>query len=741
MRQFVLAALALIAASNGQLRGAEPWHAVLPPGGFTFEGDFRPGGVHPGIDWPAPQNSNRSVFGTWAGDRPGTGSLRSAPFRAPSFLRFHVAGGPNMPGLDTYLEDTRTGRRLSLAHNLNPWLLWTLHKWRIPADWRGATVQLHIEDRSQDLNLGWLAITTPEAGSDGFLLPLARAAFRSLLLAFELILFLVPGIAVTLAIQRRVPLPAFRFAAATLCLAAITGYLDFQIYLVSPKAGALFSAAVFALSGIAVGWLTGKPNRLVPPPVFRELMGVLAVVLLVAALYNSLGFLYFAEDSPGEFAQRRFSSYSLPPDNLLQYMFADHLYSGISVHPFLFRDIHSSDRPPLETALTLEQRPFWRVMSPGLGYQNLGIVLQCLWVAGLWILLRAASLPPPAIAVTIGFAVFTGFCWQHSFYVWPKLLAASFGLIGVACFPFIREENRWTMADSLLAAAAFSLSLLSHAGTAFTIVSFAVFVTVRRKLPPWRMAISAVLVALALHLPWSFYQIYADPPGDAQLKLHLAGSEDPNRTLSETLQNAYGGLSVRSYLSNKAANVKALFVVSGVPQATPAKTALYNFIAGNFFAFFQTVGLLNLGLIARLWLRRTDRIVRFADRLLVISAGSLAVWCLLMFVPGSTLVHQGSFAGVLVHFAAMALYLYRFWPPVAAGLIAVQACIVFPVIVFGRPLLMADRGVVWDAPIDPGMATVAVISVAGLVLSWVAACRNREASGSELPLISSRCLQ
>ena len=172
-------------------------------------------------------------------------------------------------------------------------------------------------------------------------------------------------------------------------------------------------------------------------------------------------------------------------------------------------------------------------------------------------------------------------------------------------------------------------------------------------------------------------------------------------------------------VSAKLQNFKALFLMSFWRPGTQMPIVLRNLVDLSFFAFFPCAGLLNLGLLARLRLHRTDPVIRFADRLLAIALITLVVWCLLLFEPGSTVVHQGSFAAVLLYFAAMSLYLHawsRRWMLILTG---VQAAIVFPVHVFLVPVITQMSKVTYNGGLDPGMAIVAILSLAALAAGAV----------------------
>ncbi len=691
---------------------AETWTPLATTA--ELKGAFHAEGEERKASWEDKRNETRATFISGPLGKE-LGSFRTTVFMAPPRMRCFVAGFPRSYGVRMYLRDERTGRELNLGSTLDASIDWRERVWDMPKDWQGQKVRLVVDDASKEPG-AWIALTMPEAGSHDAWLTFARALYRNTFLILELVWFLIPGIAVALWFA---PESTVRVAGVTIVAAAISAYAIFWVYVANAKVGAVACGLLLAAS-IAAIWKLRRPMP-------RELALIFTAVVLAAVFYNSIGFLFYTEDGPGEFAQARFNPSHMPPDNLLQYLFAWHLYNGVTVRPFLLEEVHSSDRPPLESALSLAQWPFWRLLSILHSYQVLGIGLQCLWVAAVWLLLRASGISPPAIVITLVLILFSLFAWEHSFYVWPKLLSASFCLIAIAAIPTFRNRDEpWTLQDALLAAAAFSLCLLSHAGSGFTFLAVATYLVIARQLPPLRLWAPSIALSLLLLLPWRAYQMFGDPPGDALLKLHLAGSSDPNIGLGAALVHAYGNLTAEQFLQNKIANLAALFAWPGWRPNADWRNTILNLSDLSFFAFFPCAGLLNLGLLARLGLRRSSPQVQFADRLLLVSLTSLLIWCFLMFEPGSAVVHQGSFATVLLYFIAMGLYLHARSRALAWSVAAIQACVVFPALVFLEPVIMRAPGYVWNDPLDAGMATAALVSLACLIALAITMSKRRD---------------
>ena len=177
-------------------------------------------------------------------------------------------------------------------------------------------------------------------------------------------------------------------------------------------------------------------------------------------------------------------------------------------------------------------------------------------------------------------------------------------------------------------------------------------------------------------------------------------------------------------MRNKLDNLRVLFAPDHFRQIFGEDTlARYSaFTDGNFISMFQTLGFLNLGLLLRLgkrWLRppapaRPE--LRLADRCLVAALVSTGVWCLIMFNPGSTIIHQGSLATILLLFLALGIYLASLSSRLAWVVSAIQTLAIFPIFVFGQLLFGNPRGTLMEGTLDPGFAAVALLSLAGLTL-------------------------
>ncbi len=638
--------------------------------------------------------------------RTGIGTLRTAKFQTPDELHFFVSGWPGEPGIRIYLFDQQRQRSLDLTMRPDPRHYWAMHFWKLPKDWQGRSARLIVEDRNSAEGR-WVGITLPEGGGQTLLLSLLRAGLRNGLLIAYGLLFLIPGLAACAALGRvGFVFDLRRAACAILAASSLCAWCVFGVYLLSPSAGK-FSALAISAAACVTLLIMRRSLFAGQRALRRELAACLAAVFLAGTFSCSLGYLYTSDSRAAEFAQVRYRS--MPPDNVLPEMLAERMYTGRSVFPTLFLYWHSSDRPPLQSAIDLLERPLFPQGKEPLTYQSLGIFLQSFWVAGLWVLLRSAGLSIRHVAFAVAFCLLSYFCLVHSFYVWAKLLSAAFCLLSLSFFTEPRPA--WTRFDGILAGAALAFALLCHPGIGFTLLAILFLAVITRRLPTLPVALAAVAAILVIDLPWVAYQKLYDPPGDNLLKAHLAGIIDFQHSLIDCLITAYRRLTFEQWLSNKLANFRALFFYLSPDPETPRQT----FISNSFYALFFSAGLLNAGFLVRLRRRGNPEALRFAGHLLAITAVSLVIWCLVMFEPASTVMHQGSFANVLLLFTGLAIWLFEGAPRLALALLAVQALVIFPLYAFTWPA-SARPGTLGDAPADSMMALFAALSLLGLAL-------------------------
>jgi hypothetical protein len=182
------------------------------------------------------------------------------------------------------------------------------------------------------------------------------------------------------------------------------------------------------------------------------------------------------------------------------------------------------------------------------------------------------------------------------------------------------------------------------------------------------------------------YQNVFDPPANRLLKWHFAGVVDvDNRSFGTALRDAYGALSWDGYVRGKLGNIDA--VIGHWPGPTARSIAAIfrlgswepaGMRSNDFFHLLPSLHLYSLALIGAVLLlpflkadRRPQRDA--ALRMLVALAAILAVFVLLIFQPGQTINHQGTFAVQVLATVCAFIVLSTRLPLLAVAFIAVQA--------------------------------------------------------------------
>jgi hypothetical protein len=566
-------------------------------------------------------------------------------------------------------------------------------------------------------------------------------ALVALHLAVTTVIF-IASLLVGLALGARRPLALL--TSGLLGLAA-TGYAAVFLYLASASIGRFYSVAVMAVSAVlCAGLLASNRGRIAPLARPMALTGVSVLFVI------SLGFVYGDIGHPMEVPSIRFSNSEsrLASDNAIPFFFAQALYGARRPIPSpLFDDWLSSDRPPLQTGLTLVQMPLFRWgPTPYLQYQVVGVIVQSLWVLGLWAWLFEARVGQAPSALALGSTLFTGFALLNTFYVWPKLLAAAFLLLLVALL--VRALNDAANRLALGSAAGFSagFSMVSHEGSVFALAGIALLLLLRRRLPPVKFVGAAAVCLVLVMAPWWWYQKAYDPPGDRLLKYHLADA--PNLTKNSFLTLAvanYDRLGVAGTAEYKSMNFVQLFASPNVRRttgpfagqvgdgnliadATAAVTrqgsihsAAARIRSDLFFEFFPGLGVMAFGplaLIAEIARRRKPgpappelQAARFAWAAVALS---LVVWCLVMFGPATTVPFQGTYAIILL---ALAGSLLAFWSLdrrlayVAAGLQVALNALLYVVLAPEPGGLLSS----FTSGLNPYLAMTAAAAAAGVV--------------------------
>ncbi|HEU5105108.1 MAG TPA: hypothetical protein VFU11_04655 [Solirubrobacterales bacterium] len=476
-----------------------------------------------------------------------------------------------------------------------------------------------------------------------------------LLLAIHLVLTALPGAAAALFAAARGVRAVPVLLAIGLAASGAGAMLGFWAYYAEPLAGETFSCLLAFGSALVVAWVLFV--RAVPREVLRELGVPLALWALGSAFLVFLGFLHGGTDQPVGLATSRFFE-TLPGDNLIPQFFSDWFYANghHGLPPEFPGEWLASDRPPLQIGYVLVERPFgWD--TSGLHYQVLGVVLQQLWIVGLWALLLAARVSRATRALTMGTALVSGLAIVNGFYVWPKLLPAALLLAAAALvLTPLWEELRGSLWAAALFAALCGLAMLAHGASVFGIVPLLV-IAAYRGLPSWRWLGVAALVGIVALAPWSAYQKYGDPPGNRLVKWQVGGVvEVDDRGVGEAIVDTYSEIGFGGAIDYKVDNFEtmlgggeALDALENGFESGSATDLARAFRSIDFFYLLPSLGLLLLApfAMALAWRRGRyeEREWRFALVCFAAFAIGAVVWGLVIIggEPARTSIHVGSY--------------------------------------------------------------------------------------------------
>jgi hypothetical protein len=513
-----------------------------------------------------------------------------------------------------------------------------------------------------------------------------------LLLGLHLALTGLPGVAAALFAARRGVKQVPVLLAIALAAIAAVGLLGFWSYFADRVLGESFSYfAVLGAVGLSIWCLWGGH---LDRDLLRRLGTPLALWALGSAFLVFLGFAHGGADAPLMTAGIRFS-HGLPGDNGVPVLTAEWIFAHghHGTPPEQGGDWLLSDRPPLQAGFALAQRPFgWDFEL--LNYQLLGVVLQQLWIVGLWALLLAARVGRVTRALAMVTVLVSDLAIINGFFVWPKMLPAGLLLAAAALVvtPLWPQLRRSLWAAALVAALC-ALAMLAHGASIFAIIPI-LAVAAYRGLPSWRWLGVGAAVAIALMAPWSAYQRWEDPPGNRLVKWTLAGvAEVDDRGVVETILDSYGEAGLHGTYENKKQNFITMTNFVAVEESLDevvrhgTLTEVVRTIRGiDFFYLFPSLGLLLLTPFAMVagWRRRRLNPAEwsFALTCLWILGIGVVGWALICFgnVAAATVIHFGSYLLPLVGLVAGVVGLRAVFPRFAlfyVGLSAVLSLAVY----------------------------------------------------------------
>jgi len=558
-----------------------------------------------------------------------------------------------------------------------------------------------------------------------------------LLLAIHILLTGLPGVAVALFAasrgERREPvlLALMLAGSGTGAMLAFWGYYGAHGLGQTVSFFLAFGSALLAVWSLYGRRIDGKLLRGLAIPLGLWALGSIFLVYL--------GFAHGGSEGALAMSGTRFSGV-LPSDNDIPRFFSDWFYAhGHHGTPPVFPgEWLASDRPPLQVAYANFERSFgWD--NIGLHYEVMGVVLQQLWVVGLWALLSAARVTGVTRALAMVTVLLSDIAIVNGFFVWPKMLPAAM-LLGAAALVItpLWKEVRVSLWGGALVAALLGLAMLGHGASIFGVIPLAV-VALWRGVPNRRWLGVALLVGALFMAPWSAYQKWGDPPGNRLTKWFLGGAiEVDDRGVAEAIGDGYGGAGLGGTLHNKGQNFAVIF--GGEPMAENVDLIVDAAKAGDFenvvrpirsiffFGLVPSLGLLLLGPLAMaIGYRRRGRDPaewKSALTCLAVFAIGAVAWALIMFggSVAQTVVHQGSYLLPVIGICGCAVGLRAVFPRFACAWLALNALLMLAIYV---PAFEPPSGSSWS---------ILSLLIAALALSGFAAL----SLGSGLPWRGSR---
>jgi hypothetical protein len=559
-------------------------------------------------------------------------------------------------------------------------------------------------------------------------------------LALHLVLIGLPAIAAALfAVRRRVEnVPTI--IAIALATSGIVAFCSFGAYYAGSTVGeswdffVLFGAVAV---GVAAVW-NGNLDR----GVLRELRTPLALWVLGSFFIAYFGFIHGGFDQAVPMSSTRFSD-QLPSDNDIPRFFAEWFsqHGHQNPPPIYPPDWLMSDRPPLQVGYVLSNQAVANSVGSA-QYELIGIVVQQLWVPATWALLLAARLRPSTRALAMLAAMVSDVAILHGFFVWPKLIAATFVLIALALVispEWTRWRRDWRYA--LLFGVLLALAMLSHGSSVFAVIPL-VLVALLRGVPAWRWVAVMVLAGAVVYAPWIAYQKEANPPGNRLLKYQLGGAvEVENRGTLDAIADGYEDAGVGGTIDNKLENFEEMVgvdnvfdeakvfpdgvVLAGSPTWADGVEALGEgdlsgavggFRGPRFTSLLPFLGILLIApfamFLARAKGRHEEAEWRFSLLCFAFVGVACLFWGLLLFgsPEARTTLHVGSLAVPLLALIACVVGLRSTYPRLAAVVVALNLAIVLATYTPAlRPLP--------DTSYSALAALLAALSLAGI--GWV----------------------
>jgi hypothetical protein len=532
--------------------------------------------------------------------------MRSVPFPLPDVLVIPFVGYPLAKDVHLDLYCTTSKQSMPIATG-NAHETWSQRILTLPKSWCKGRVQIVATSKSK---LYYVGVGTPYKGSRWMLLKYSVATLMQLhMIAFVLLVLPIAMLAWRL---RRAGLAREITWPTATALFGLFAYSQFFLIQMSRSLGACLSLGLYLWCAIELVriYTRGQSSGISQSRFPTWEIGVAYAFSLFAAL-----FLEMVDTGAGVWnAAYRFLPATWSSDHILPRQVAEGLYARKPFAEILMGSWHVSDRPPLLSALQLVTQPLIELLGAAPAtlslYHFLPKFIGIVAASGLPIALihfvarlRTGYNDAPYRLVTVVLLVlFSPFVLFNSVYTWPKLMTAFLAMAGLWMLVSDRSSRN---TSSIAAGLLFGLALLSHAGVAFGLLALPIFV--RLLTAKWLVVRSAIAatVAVICWIPWSLWQKYIDPPGNALMRYALTGDlgfTSPLMPLTEAVRTAYADLTLQGWLSQKWLGLKNLFGVdySDTSMDTYVVSWIGTLRLHDFLFVFPALRFLGLALLAAL---------------------------------------------------------------------------------------------------------------------------------------------
>jgi len=446
----------------------------------------------------------------------------------------------------------------------------------------------------------------------------------------------------------------------SITFSSLLSYLIFWIYYFNHLTGKYVSIILLLISIIIlVIKFREYKNNIFDPDFIQPLV----FCFLTGCIYIGILFLYHRpslEDDFSLIANIRFL-HLLPPDNILPRLLLERIYNGETINNF-FGEWLASDRPPLFTAIFSFIKPFYPFLifsNLSIFYQFTGTFIQLFWIPALYSILGFVGFNKRIQIFVLLCAIFSGFFIINSVYIWPKLMTtAYFSLLFILVFEISNESvlNIKFVIFSIIIGICAALGMLSHGGIVFSLLSFGLAILINKNRMNFKYIIIVFTSFFIVYLPWILFQKFADPPGNRLNKWHLAGMLDINDySFPYALLKAYSEITIQDILNRFIQNI--LFLFGNILEIFSSLESIRTTI---FFRTFGAQTILNIFIIILLFYFVnkycfTKQLLNNKYKILLFfTFFSFTIWPLLMFIPSSTTIHQGSYFNILLIYVFIA---------------------------------------------------------------------------------------